>query len=456
MVGMPISIPDILHATQGELLCSAGDSSFPLSVSTDTRAVQPGDLFVALKGENFDAHNFLEQAVAQGATTLLVQEDRGMSGVNVILVPDTLKGLQDLAAYWRTQLTDRAVGVTGSNGKTSTKDLTHAVLATRFRTKATLGNFNNHIGLPLTILRNERDDEATIYEMGMNHPGEIAPLCEICQPKVGLITSIGTAHIEHMGTREAIAQEKGALAAALPKDGTLIIPADIDYRETLLEMNQGQVLQVGIEDGSPICAMDVQAEGDATAFTLRTPKGEARVVLPLKGRHMVSNALLAAGAGHVYGLSPAEIAQGLTSVELTSGRLRQYSSRGYTILDDTYNANPDSMKAAALTVQEALADGQVGYLVLGKMAELGEFTDQGHLEVGAYAAELGLQVIAVGEEAKYIAKGAENAGMEAEHFATKLEAEHWLQENLAPGSLVLFKGSRSAAMETLMNAVFPE
>ncbi len=452
-----ISIQDILAATGGTLISEGGESSFELSVSTDTRQIQSGDVFVALKGEKFDAHQFLAQAVEKGAGTLLVQEEVKLEGVNVVLVEDTLVGLQDLARYWRTQLTDRAVGITGSNGKTSTKDLTLAVLSERYETKATLGNYNNHIGLPLTVLRNTRDDEATIYEMGMNHPGEIAPLCDIGQPMVGVITSIGTAHIEHMGSQEGIAREKAALAQALPEDGTLIIPEDITLKEVVMEMNNGGLMEVGIEsDSAVINAQGVRAEGIGTAFTLITPRGSADVLLPLKGRHMVMNALLAAGTGHLYGLTAEEIARGLSGVELTSGRLRQFSHGDITILDDTYNANPDSMKAAALTLKEALEDGQTGYLVLGKMAELGEHTDSGHLEVGAYGASLGLQVISVGAEAKLISEGAKRAGQDALHFPTKEDARDWMQSNLETGSVVLFKGSRSAAMETLMQELYPE
>ena len=453
---MSISIQDILQATGGELISEGGLSSFVLSVSTDTRQVRDGDLFVALKGDNFDAHNFLEQAVEKGAKTLLVQEDKGITGVNVVLVKDTLQGLQDLASYWRGELTDRAIGITGSNGKTSTKDLTAAVLSQKFETKATLGNFNNHIGLPLTVLRNDRTDEATIYEMGMNHPGEIAPLCEIACPQIGIITSIGTSHIEYMGSQEAIAKEKGALAAALPEDGTLIIPHDMDLKQVVLEMNQGDVLEVGIDTDTPISAQELRAEGHGMAFTLKTPKGSAEVMLPLKGRHMVSNALLAAATGHIYEMTAEEIARGLSSVELTTGRLRQFTHGTMTILDDTYNANPDSVKAAALTLKESLTDGQRGYLVLGKMAELGEFTEQGHLDVGIYGAELGLTVVSVGDEAEFIAEGVKRAGKEPIHFATKAGAQEWLAKNLEENTIILFKGSRSAAMETVMNAVFPE
>ena len=453
---MSISIEELLHATNGSLLCDQGEQSFPLKVSTDTRRIAQGDVFVALKGENFDAHHFLDQAVALGAGTLIVHEDKGVSGANVVLVKDTLLALQALARFWRGELTDRAVGITGSNGKTSTKDLALAILSQRYRTTATLGNLNNHIGLPLTVVANAREEEATIYEMGMNHPGEIAPLCEICKPQVGIITSIGTAHIEHMGSREGIAREKGALAAALPTDGTLVIPADIDFKEVLMEMNQGRTLEVSIDQDTPIKASNVRADGNGTSFTLSTPQGSADVSLPLKGRHMVMNALLAAGSGHLFGLSPREIANGLNTVELTSGRLRQFTSEGFTILDDTYNANPDSMKAAALTLSEALEDGQRGYLVLGKMAELGDFTHQGHLEVGQYAASLGLSVISVGEEARAIHEGALLSSGHAIHLASKAETVNWLKENLEPNSMVLFKGSRAAAMETVMNEVFPE
>ncbi len=452
-----ISIQDIILATGGTLIADGSESSFLLNVNTDTRKIMKGDLFVALKGESFDAHNFLDVAIEKGASTLIVQEDRGVTGVNVILVEDTLKALQDLASYWRSQLTDRSIGITGSNGKTSVKDLTAAVLSQKFQTKATLGNFNNHIGLPLTVLRNSPEDEATIYEMGMNHPGEIAPLCEICRPYVAVISSIGTAHIEYMKTQEAIAQEKGALPASLPEDGVLIITHDVAQKDILLGMNKGKLMQVGIEaEGVDVQASELRSDATGTTFTL-TIGGESAVVnLPLKGRHMVSNALLAAAVGSVYQLDVATIAQGLSSVKLTSGRLRQFEHSGHLILDDTYNANPDSVKAAARTLKESLNSDQAGYLVLGAMGELGHLKDEGHREVGAYGANLDLSVISVGEEAQLIYEGAKAQGGFAKHFDKKQEAIDWMRDNLQEGSQILFKGSRSSAMETVMSSVFPE
>lgn len=456
MANDKISAKALAKAINGESHHLDADQLFPISVSTDTRNINNGQIFFALKGDVFDAHKLVDKAANAGAGVLVIEhKDHLTKDTPYILVEDTLKALQDFSAYWRTQLTAKAIGITGSNGKTSTKDLTKAVLSQKFSTHCTKGNFNNHIGLPLTLLETSQSHETAIYEMGMNHRGEIAPLCEFSKPEIGIITSIGTAHIEHLGSQEEIAEEKADLAAALPASGTLIIPADLSHRNLVERKTKASIFTTGVEQDGDLIATDLQNKKGITTFNLTLKNKESiQVSLPLSGKHMVSNALLAAATGHLLGLSLDEIKQGLESVELTSGRLRQYQYGDITVIDDTYNANPDSVKAAALTLKDSLNESK-GFIILGKMAELGEHTDSAHFEVGSFSAKLGLTVISVGPEAIKIFEGASSI-QESFHFNTKENAADWIQSNIPPLSTVLFKGSRSAAMEKLMQLTYPE
>ena len=370
----------------------------------------------------------------------------------VIVVSDTLLALQRLACWWRKQLDIPVVAITGSNGKTSTKDFTAAVLSRQFNVSATRGNLNNHIGVPLTVLATTPEHTAAVWEMGMNHPGEIAPLCEIARPKYGIITNIGTAHIEFLKTREAIAEEKGMLARALPADGILFLPATCEFTDYLRQRTKAHLIAVGNGRGL-VRAENLRFEVDGTSFTLVIEGEESvEVTLPVPGRHMVTNALLAAGIGWKLGISTAEIAAGLSSAALTGGRLGRYDYQGTTVIDDTYNANPESMAAAI----ETLADTPVGngsrrIIVLGRMGELGPHAPAAHLRTGALAAERKLTVIAVGEGSEGIAEGAKNSP----HFPDLEQAAKWLTREVKPGDVVLFKGSRTATVERVMHAAFP-
>jgi UDP-N-acetylmuramoyl-tripeptide--D-alanyl-D-alanine ligase len=424
-------------------------------VSTDTRALPEGCVFFALRGENFDGDVFAQKALAGGAAVAIVHKWQGElpAGTAVIEVSDTLLGLQRLARWWRQQLDIPVVGITGSNGKTSTKDFTAAVLSQRFNVSATRGNLNNHIGVPLTILATTEEHTAVVCEMGMNHPGEIAPLCEISRPKYGIITNIGTAHIEHMGTREAIAEEKGMLARALPANGFFFLPATCDFFEYLRKRTRASMIAVGNGRGS-VRAENLHFGADGTQFTLVIEGGEdVKVSLPVPGRHMVTNALLAAGVGWKLGISPAEIAEGLANAQLTSGRLASFNYRGATIIDDTYNANPESMAAAIETLADTpVVNGGRRIIVLGRMAELGPHAPAAHLQTGELAAARGLTVIAVGEGAEGISRGANDSPF----YPVLDEAAKWLAGEVKPGDVVLFKGSRSATIERVMHAAFPQ
>jgi UDP-N-acetylmuramoyl-tripeptide--D-alanyl-D-alanine ligase len=424
-------------------------------VSTDTRTLAPGAVFIALRGENFDGDAFAKAAFEKGAAVVVAHRWEGPAPdrAAVIVVSDTMLALQKLAHWWRRQLDIPVLCITGSNGKTSTKDLAAAVLTRKFHVSCTRGNLNNHIGLPLTVLSTTPEHTAAVWEIGMNHAGELAPLCEIARPKYGIITNIGTAHIEFLGSRDAIAEEKGTLARALPADGFLFLPATCDYHQYLRQRTKAQIIPVGNGRGL-VRAEDLRFEAGHTVFSLVIEgEGSAEVDLPVPGKHMVTNALLAAGVGWKLGVPLEEIAAGLSSSSLTGGRLRCHAWNGITIIDDTYNANPESMAAAIETAADMpLAHGARRFAVLGRMGELGSHAPAAHLKVGEIAAQRGLVVVAVGDGAEGIAEGAGGALF----FPDLGEAAAWLSGEVKPADVVLFKGSRTATVEKVMNAAFPK
>ena len=450
----PLTARQLAEILGVSVAAGSGDVVVTAGVSTDTRKLASGCAFFALRGENFNGDLFAAKALENGAAVAVVQAWEGAppAGTAVIVVPDTLRCLQKLACWWRKQLDLPVVGITGSNGKTSTKDFTAAVLSRKFKVAATRGNLNNHIGVPLTVLATTPEHTAAVWEMGMNHPGEIAPLCEISRPKYGIITNIGTAHIEFMGDRQGIADEKGMLARSLPADGILFLPATCDFRDYLRQRTRAGIVAVGNGRGI-VRAEDLVFGMDGTDFTL-VIDGEkpVQVSLPVPGKHMVTNALLAAATGWKLGISMEEIAAGLSGAKLTGGRLGRYESKGATVIDDTYNANPESMAAAIETLADTpVPSGSRRIIVLGRMGELGPHAPAAHIRTGALAAERHLTVIAVGEGAEGIAEGA----MNAPYFPDLDQAADWLAGEVKPGDVVLFKGSRSATVERVMNAAFP-
>ncbi len=424
------------------------------SVFTDSRKPVSGGLFVALRGENFNGDAFAAGALQAGASVAIVQEWQGgeLSGEKAVIeVPETLFALQRLAHWWRSQLNIPVVCITGSNGKTSTKDFTTAVLSQAFNVNATKGNLNNHIGLPLTVLATTTEHTAAVYEIGMNHRGELSPLCEIARPKFGIITNIGSAHIEFLGSREAIAEEKGTLARYLPDDGVLFTPAGCDFNEYFRARTRARLIPVGNGRGL-VRAENLRLQPDGSRFTLVIDgEDSVEVSLPVAGRHMINNALLAAAVGWKLGIPIEKIALGLSSVNLTSGRMKRIKWEGITLFDDTYNANPESMEAAIDTLADtSIPLGSRRIIVLGKMGELGSHAPAAHLKLGKIAVAKGLTLIAVGEGAEGIAEGGS-----APHFKDVHEAADWLLENTRPGDVVLFKGSRTAAIEKVLQTAFP-
>jgi len=453
----PLNLTELITATGGELI--GKDAGERVSaVSTDTRKLPAGCLFIALRGENFNGNLFAKKAAECGAGCLMLDTlPECALSVPIILVKDTLNALQRLAKWYRDQLDVKVIGITGSNGKTSTKDFTRSVLSECFQVNATKGNLNNHIGLPLSVLATEEADEVCIFEMGMNHAGEIAPLCEIASPDLGIITNVGTAHIEFLGSREGIAEEKGALARSLTEKGTLIVPAGCDFVEYFIERSKCKVIVAGNCRGA-VRAEELKMTATGSAFNLCIDGFEdIPVEIGVSGKHMVNNALLAAAAGYSLGMNAEQIAQGLNKAELTSGRLRRYVSNGITIIDDTYNANPDSVIAAIETLADLnVEDGSRRVIALGMMAELGVHAESEHLRVGGVAAQKGLHVVSVGDGARGVYEGAHAISANAKHFETTVDAAEWLENFCREGDIVLFKGSRMAGMENVMNQAFPQ
>ena len=445
----PSTVAEIASLASGRLFGSG--SGVVTAVSTDTRSIQPGQLFVALRGERFDAHDFLANAFEQGATAALVEKvNEGLPGLPQIQVPDSLIGLQSLARNYRQKFQIPIVGITGSNGKTSTKEMVAAVLNERFQVTKTSGNLNNHIGVPLSLLRFERRHQVAIIEYGTNHPGEIGGLVGIASPQHAIITNVGVAHIEFLGSREGIAREKSVLAESVSEEGTVVLNAGDDFADWIAGRCQAQVVTVGFEKGQ-IRARDIKHGLDGEEFTVATPKDEHRVRLPVVGEHMVLNALQAVAIGLTFGLSLAECAVGLTKTALPSGRLQVKALGEISIVNDAYNANPDSMIAALRTVANLPANGR-RVAALGGMGELGPESVVSHERVGKAVAEHGFDVlIAVGEKAYPIAASASAAGLtESRTAKSNAEAADLLNTILEPGDLLLLKGSRSAAIDQII------
>jgi len=383
------------------------------NLSTDSRTLRPGDLFVALRGENFDGHKFISQAFERGAVGALVENSwtgKPPPDFSLLRVADTLAAYQQIAATYRRSLGIRVVAITGSNGKTSTKDFTASVLARRFRVTKTEGNFNNHVGLPRTMLQARSGDEVAVWEIGMNHPGEIAPLAKLAQPDVAIITNIGLAHLEFMGSREAIAREKGDLAAAIPATGAVILNSGDEFAEAIAQRTSAKVIFAGIERGA-VRASEIGQSAAGAEFTILEGAHRCHAVLPVPGLHMVQNALLAIAAGRVFAIPLEECAAGLAASPLTKARLQIKNIHGLQFIDDSYNANPDSTKAALRTLAELETGGQ-RIAVLGQMAELGAQSVKSHREVGETAASLGIdRLIALGAGSSAIADAAAAAGL---------------------------------------------
>lgn len=445
------TLDEVLAATGGSLKGPVAAAGFT-GVSTDTRTLKGGDLFIALKGEKFDAHDFLAKAAAAGAAGMIVSNgDVAIpGGITAVLVNDTLAALQELAAYHRRRFTIPVVGITGSNGKTTTKDMTAAVLASRFRVLRTEANYNNDIGLPLTLLKLDASHTAAVVEMGMRGRGQIARLAAVAKPTVAIITNVGETHVEVLGSVDNIAAAKGELVEALGPDGLAVLNADQPLVAAMRDKTPASKLFYGLGPTADVRAENIAVGQRETAFECVTPAGRFAVTMPAVGRHNVYNALAAIAVGLSLKLSPDEIRAGLATFAASPMRLHIETIGSYTVINDAYNASPLSMQAAIDTLK-TVAPGRM-VAVLGDMLELGEMAEAAHKRVGEALAEAGVKVvITVGPFARYIAAAALAGGVDVTvACGAHPEAQEALRKLLRPGDTVLIKGSRGMKMEKML------
>lgn len=446
MTACHMTMAEAAQAT-GARLVGASDIVFE-GVSTDTRAIASGQLFVALKGPNFDAHDFIAQATAAGVAAVMVEKDCGIA-LPQLIVPSCLKALGQLAHAWRLRFDFPIVGVTGSNGKTTVKEMLASIFATQWNTLSTRGNLNNDIGLPLTLLNLNEQHQAAIIEMGANHPGEIAYLTQLTQPTVALITNAGAAHLEGFGSIEGVAHAKGEIYQGLLANGCAIVNADDKYADLWCSLaSDKQQLSFGIENAADVtCSWHGDVHG--SQLDIDTPRGEFECHLKLAGRHNVLNALAATAASVAAGVGLENIKQGLEAVQPVKGRMQpRHGINGASVIDDTYNANPYSLAAAVKVL--AACSGEK-YLALGDMGELGVDTEALHQQAGRLAREAGVDALyGVGN---YVRKAVEAFGENGYHFDGQQAMIDKLRGDLNSEVTLLVKGSRASHMENIVSAL---
>jgi len=458
------SANEIATAVKGRLL--RGDGSVRAAgVSTDTRTLEAGELFIALKGPNFDGAQFLAQAVEKKAAGVVVEKGADVPGegaVFVVEVADTLRALGDLARAHRSRFEIPVAGVTGSNGKTTTKEMIAAVLSARGETRKSQGNLNNLVGLPHQVLRLGEEHAYAVFEMGMSEPGEIRRLAEIARPRIAVITNVGPAHVEGLGSVEAVRDAKGEILEAIPPGGVAILSNEDPHSRVLAERYEatgGRVVRFGLSPQSDFWADDIHFDAESAQFTLHCPDGEREIRIKALGRHNVLNALAAAACASALGVGLDEVGDGLTRVVLPKMRfeVREVPGRaGVHLLDDSYNANPASVARALETASALRGDGRL-ITVLGDMAELGLIAESAHREVGRQIIACGVDLfMGVGALMRFASDEARQAGMDGArlmNFDTPEQAASTLGGMLLPGDWVLVKGSRSMMMERVIEGL---
>ena len=449
-----ITLAQLLEAVHGTLLGDFRDENVIVQrVDTDSRTIHPGSLFIPLVGERFDGHAYINAALEGGALGCLTARERESYRPDrfYIKVASTQRALRDLAAWYKARFPIPFIAVTGSVGKTTTKDMIAAVLSTRYRVLKTEGNYNNNIGLPLTLLRLDRSCEICVLEMGMDRPGEIDYLGEIVQPDVGVITNIGDAHIERLGSRENIFRAKCGLLPHIRPGGLVVLNGDDPMLASLRGRTPVPAVFCGREEGLEYRARRLEGDGDSRILCqMTTPRMDRQVEIPALGEHMIYPALIAAAIGERFGLTQDQIVEGILRFVPTRMRMNiLYRGDGIVILDDTYNANPQSMRAAISVLSDRRSQWSIA--VLGDMFELGPFAPALHTGVGECLGKARIDcLVAVGELAEHIAQGARNSGVPlVYHCKDKAEAKPVLDQLVRPGSTILVKASRGMELEEL-------
>lgn len=458
-----ISVEEIVRAVNGTLVQKCEDDHIT-GVKHDSRECQPGDMFVAVKGENQDGHRFIPQVIRAGCRTVLVSHREGWYGeigsepCNIIEVKDTVYALGELASYYLDRLDILKVAVTGSVGKTSTRDMIYYVLSEKYACGRNMKNFNNDIGLPLSIFQFDSSTQAAVLEMGMDRFGEIDRLAEIVKPDIAVITNIGVSHMENLGSREGIFKAKMEISRHITgrdgRPGYLVFPWDGEFLTR--ERTAGDYVQIMIgEDGkSDYIISDVNDFGmDGISFDLEHDEKTQKIKIPVPGRHNAVNSTLAIAVGELLGVSIGEAEEGLAKVQLTGSRLKRLENDRLSVIDDSYNASPDSMKSALKVLEQSRCTG-CRTAILGDMFELGAQTERQHFDVGLFARGLRIdRVIAVGELAKNIAEGASGGDVQVIWCEKKEDLYDRLDQLAGAGDIILVKGSRGMKMEQIAERI---
>lgn len=460
-----LTIEEIIKATGGKLF--HGNRGITVSgISIDSRTIKNGDLFVAIKGDVFDGHDFVEEAVKKGACGAIVDEGYPASGSRlkntvILSVHDTLLALQEMAIFYRRKFSLRVTGITGSNGKTTTKEMLWSILRQKYNVLKNEGNLNNHIGVPLTLLRLNSSHQMAVIEMGISARGELSRLSQIAAPDSAVITNIGPTHLEKLEKIENVAEAKGEILKFIPSHGFCILNRDDKFFDVFKAKSAGRVISFGISSEADVHieSYDTAAQGksaDSTTFKLICPSGKTEVNLHTIGLHNIYNALCSAAAAYAHGISLADIKSGLE--EFTPVRMRSAVEKvgDIYIINDTYNANPASM-VAAIDMLKTFKAGNRRFAVIGDMLELGENTIMAHRDLGIYIAGTAADgLIAVGDFAGYVAEGAVEAGMN-EHYVKAFndypQTLEQIKEWITTGDIVLVKGSRGMKMERIVEGL---
>ncbi len=456
-LGFPVAV--VLRATGAELV--AGDAGMRATrVCTDTRKIQRGDVYIALDGQNHDGNLFALEACAKGAAAVVLEERASARevaaalppGAAVMVAADTRRALGDLANMHRRRLSARVVGVTGSCGKTTVKNMLVELLASRWRTLGSPSSFNNEVGVPHTIFLADASTEALVVEMGTNHHGEIGRLCEIAEPEAGIVTTVGASHLEGLGDIAGVAREKAALPRSIPASGFVVLNADNPWTSAMAAETRARVLTFGLEGSGEFSATDIAFDRQGTSFRMFGRQLRS----PLLGLHNVQNLAAAIAACHGFGVGIDELEGAIARLAPARGRLQRIDAGRLTLVDDSYNANPESVRAAIDTLA-SMGGHRRRVLVLGDMAELGERAGDLHHEIGAVAAreEIDLFVL-VGELSRATAAGALEAGMprvRVVHCADLEEAGRIVPPLLGGGDVVLLKASRASKLDQLAQAI---
>ncbi len=448
-----LNLNEIVKVTNAETNCI--DNIFFEGVTTDSRKITNGVLFVALKGENFNGEDFAQDALNKGAAAVLVSKAaKNFDGVT-LKVDDTLTAYQQIAKSWRERFQIPVVAITGSNGKTTTKDLTAAVLSSLGKVCKTTANFNNEIGVPMTLLEIDETHKAAVVEIGMRGLHQIENLAQYVKPNIGIVINVNETHIEILGSIENIARAKGEMVEAIQSGGTVILNADNFYTAEMKNLaNDGvKILTYGLDNAADLTAENISVTGNATQFNLKYNGESYNFEIPVIGRHNVSNALAAIAAGLSVGLNVEEIQRGISNLTATKMRFEVIQRENFTIINDAYNASPASMQAAIKTVAEIYSGRKIA--VLGDMLELGAISEKVHREVGQQLVENNFDtLIAFGELGKFIAAGAKDAGLKNIFTVeTHEDAAKKILEIVQKGDVVLFKASHGMHLEKILELI---